>query len=150
MVLAAAHRFDASQPAQACLLLERVVDSAPPGPPRAELLRRLARYRSHSGQSLADGRPTWKHALHEAAGHRESRIVINLDRCVVALNSGDLLEARFLAEEALADIERGHGNAALEAQCCAGLALLGFMLCRRRGPNSSGAPWRAPRTSPSG
>jgi DNA-binding CsgD family transcriptional regulator len=130
IVLAAEHRFDASQPAQARLLLERVVDSGPPGPPRAELLRRLARYRSHSGQSLAVWAADLEGALHEAAGHRESRIVINLDRCVVALNSGDLLEARFLAEAALADIERGHGSAALEAQCCAGLALLDFMLCR--------------------
>ena len=53
----------------------------------------------------------------------------------MALNSGDLLEARFLAEAALADIERGHGSAALEAQCCAGLALLDFMLCRPPRPD---------------
>ena len=135
IVLAAAHRFDASQPAQARLLLERVVDSAPPGPPRAELLRRLARYRSHSGQSLAGWAADLEHALHEAADHRDSRIVINLDRCVVALNSGDLLGARVLAEDALADIERGHGNVALQAQCCAGLALLDFMLCRPPRPD---------------
>jgi hypothetical protein len=135
LVLAAAHRFDASEPAQACVLLERVVDSAEPGPPRAELLRRLAWYRGHSGQSLKEWATDLERALDEAAGHVESRIVINLDRCVVALNSGDLLEAQQLAEQALADIERGHGHAALEAQCCAGLALLGFMLCRPPRPD---------------
>ncbi len=134
-VLAAAHRFDASEPAQACVLLERAVDSAEPGPPRAELLRRLARYRGHSGQSLKEWAADLERALREADGHGESRIVINLDRCVVALNSGDLLGAQRLAEEALDDIERGYGHAALEAQCCAGLALLGFMLCRPPRPD---------------
>ena len=152
LVLAAAHRFDASEPAQACLLLERVIDSAEPGPPRAELLRRQARYRGHSGQSLKEWAADLERALHEAAGHGASRIVINLDRCVVALNSGDLLGAQQIAEQALEDIERGYGHATLEAQCCAGLALLGFMLCgaARPGPTSSGGPWRAPRTSPYG
>lgn len=48
----------------------------------------------------------------------------------LALNSGDLLASRQNAEEALEAIERGDGNAALEAQYCAGLALLDFMLCR--------------------
>ena len=48
----------------------------------------------------------------------------------LALDSGDLLASKQLAEEALEDIERGDGNAALEAQYCAGLALLDFMLCR--------------------
>jgi DNA-binding CsgD family transcriptional regulator len=135
MVRAAAHRFDASQPAQARLLLEGVIDSAEPGPCRAELVRRLARYRGHSGQSLPAWAADLEWALREAADHRESRIVINLDRCVVALNSGDLMAARLIAGEALADIERGDGNAALEAQCCAGLALLDFMLCRPPRPD---------------
>ena len=134
-VLAAAHRFDASQPAQARLLLERVIDSADRGPWRAELMRRLARYRGHSGQSLPGWAADLERALHEAADHRESRIVINLDRCAVALNSGDLLAARLIAEETLDDIERGDGHTALEAQCCAGLALLDFMLCRPPRPD---------------
>jgi DNA-binding CsgD family transcriptional regulator len=135
MALAAAHRFDASQPGQARLLLERVVESAEPGPLRAELLRRLARYRGHSGQSLPAWAADLQRALHEAADHHESRIAINLDRCVVALNSGDLRTARLIAEEALKDLERGSGNAALEAQCCAGLALLDVMLCQPSRPD---------------
>ncbi|MGH3121193.1 MAG: AAA family ATPase, partial [Streptosporangiaceae bacterium] len=152
LVLAAAHRFDASEPAQACLLLERVIDSAEPGPPRAELLRRQARYRGHSGQSLKEWAADLERALHEAAGRGASRIVINLDRCVVALNSGDLLGAQQIAEQALEDIERGYGHATLEAQCCAGLALLGFMLCRPPRPDLirralAGAPHQPVRLS---
>ena len=152
VVLAAAHRFDASEPARACLLLERVVDSAEPGPARAELLRRLARYRGHSGQSLQEWGADLERALREADGHGESRIAINLDRCVVALNSGDLLGAQQIMGEALDDLERGSRNVSLEAQCCAGLALLGFMLCQPPRPDLirralAGAPRQPVRLS---
>ena len=45
-------RFQASDPARACSLLESVIDAEPPGPARAELRRRLARYCVFRGEPL--------------------------------------------------------------------------------------------------
>ena len=65
-VLAAEQRFEASDPARACYLLEGIIDAEPPGPARAELLRRAARYRAFRGEPMAAWAAALGRALDEA------------------------------------------------------------------------------------
>ena len=63
IILAAEQRFEASDPARASRLLESIADSVPPGPARAELWRRLARYRAVCGAPMAAWTASLDHAL---------------------------------------------------------------------------------------
>ncbi len=127
IILAAEQRFEASDPARACRLLESVVDPMPPGPARAELWRRLARYRAICGAPMAAWTALLDRALHEVGDDAALRAVILMDKGVSASNAGDLPDAIRIAEQVLELADRT-GNKALEAQCCAGLAFATFVL----------------------
>ncbi len=62
VVLAAEQRFTSSDPARACSLLEAILSTIPAGPARAEVLRRLARYRAFRGEPVA----AWTAMLQDA------------------------------------------------------------------------------------
>jgi DNA-binding CsgD family transcriptional regulator len=127
IVLAAEQRFQASDPGGACSLLESIIDAAPPGPARAELRRRLARYRVFCGEPLASWTASLKRALDEAGDNTAVRAVIMMDQTVAASHAGDLTEAIRTAELILELAERAEDKP-LEAQCCAGLAFATFLL----------------------
>jgi DNA-binding CsgD family transcriptional regulator len=126
-VLAAEQRFEASDPARACSLLESVIDAEPPGSARAELRRRLARYRVFRGEPLAAWVTSLGHALDEAGDDAAVRTVIMMDQTVAASHAGNLPDAIRSAELNLELAER-MADEPLEAQCCAGLALATFLL----------------------
>lgn len=125
-VLAAGARFEASDPARACSLLEGVIDAEPPSPARAELQRRLARYRVFCGEPLASWTASLARALDEAGGNTDVRAVIMLDQAVAASHAGNFPEAIRSAKLTLVLAERT-GNKSLEAQCCAELAFTTFL-----------------------
>jgi DNA-binding CsgD family transcriptional regulator len=127
IILAAEQRFEASDPARACSLLESVVHSMPAGPARAELWRRLARYRAILGAPMATWSAWLDRALDETGDDDSLRAVIMMDRAVSASNAGNLVEAIRIGEQVLALAGRT-GDKALEAQCCAGLAFATFAL----------------------
>jgi len=126
-VLAAEQRFQASDPARACSLLESVVDTEPPGPARAELRRRLARYCLFRGEPLSAWTASLRRALHEAGDDSAVRAVIMMDQTAAASHAGDLPHAIRSAELTLELAERT-ADKRLEAQCCAGLAFATFLL----------------------
>jgi len=126
-VLAAEERFEASDPARACCLLEDVIDAVPTGSARAELLRRAARYRASRGEPMAAWAAALRHALDEAGDDTALRAVIMMDQAVAASDAGNLREAIRIAELIL-ELAGRPGDRALEAQCCAGLALWTFAL----------------------
>jgi DNA-binding CsgD family transcriptional regulator len=126
VILAAEQRFEASDPTRACSLLESVVDSMLPGPGRAEVWRRLARYRATRGAPLEAWTAALDHALHEAGDDVALRAVILMDQSVSTNNAGHVVEAFVIAEQALA-LAGQTQNRALEAQCCAGLAFGNFV-----------------------
>lgn len=127
VILAAEQRFEASDPARACCLLEGIMDTARPGPARAELLRRLARYRAFSGGPTAGWTASLAQALDEAGGDLGLRAVILMDQMVCACYAGNLARAISTSELILELTDRS-GDKALEAQCCAGLAFSAFVL----------------------
>jgi DNA-binding CsgD family transcriptional regulator len=127
VILAAEQRFEASDPARACSLLESVVNLMPPGPARAELWRRLARYRAIRGAPMAAWNISLDRALQEAGDDARLRTVIMMDQAVSASNAGNLPKAIRIREQALLLAGRTH-DVALEAQCCAGLAFATFVL----------------------
>ncbi len=127
IVLAAEQRFEASDPARACSLLESVIESVTPGSPRAELWRRLARYRAIRGAPMASWKASLDRALQEAGDDASMRAVIMMDQAVAASNGGNLPEAIRIGEQVL-ELAGQVGNKALEAQSCAGLAFAAFML----------------------
>ena len=124
-VLAAEERFEASDPARACRLLQDVIDAVPTGPARAELLRRAARYRAFRGEPVAVWGAALGRALDEAGDDTAVRAVIMLDQAVAASLAGDLRGAIRTAEVIL-ELAGQAGDPALEAQCCAGLAVATF------------------------
>ena len=126
-VLAAEQRFEASDPARACSLLESIIDAVPPGPARAGLRQRLARYRVFSGGSLAAWTASLGRALDEAGDDTSVRAVIMMDQTVAATHAGDLPEA-IRSAELILDLAERTGDKLLEAQCCAGLAFAAFLL----------------------
>ena len=83
-VLAAEERFEASDPARACRLLEDIIDAMPAGPARAELLRRAARYRAFRGEPMAAWAAALGRALDEAGDDTALRAVIMMDQAVAA------------------------------------------------------------------
>jgi DNA-binding CsgD family transcriptional regulator len=134
IVLAAEQRFEASDPARACSLLESVIDSMPPGPPRAELWRRLARYRAIRGAPMALWTASLDAALQEAGEDAHVRAVIMMDQAVSMSNAGDLPEAIRIGEQVI-ELTGRTGDKALEAQGCAGLAFASFVLGRGLRPD---------------
>jgi DNA-binding CsgD family transcriptional regulator len=124
-VLAAEERFEASDPARACRLLEDIIETAPAGPARAELLRRAARYRAFRGEPMAAWAAALGRALDEAADNTALRAAIMMDQAVAARLAGDLRQAVRTAELIL-ELTGRAGDPALEAQCCAGLAMAAF------------------------
>ena len=126
-VLAAEQRFQASDPARACSLLESVIDAEPPGPARAELRRRLARYCVFRGEPLVTWTASLRRALAEAGDDSTVRAVIMMDQTAAASHAGDLAHAIRSAELTLELAERT-ADKRLEAQCCAGLAFATFLL----------------------
>ena len=126
-ILAAEQRFEASDPARACFLLESVIDTAQGGPARAELCRRLARYRAFRGAPTAAWTASLTRALDEAGDDAGLRAVILMDQVACASYAGNLAGAISTAELVL-ELTGSAGDKALEAQCCAGLALATLML----------------------
>jgi DNA-binding CsgD family transcriptional regulator len=125
IVLAAEQRFESSDPGRACSLLEGILDAVPAGPGRAEILRRLARYRVFRGEPLAVAAATLHQALAHTGHDSALRTVILLDQAVAASNSADSAEAMRCRLLAMESAEKT-GDEALLAQCCAGLAFQAF------------------------
>jgi len=123
--LAADFHFDASDLARAITLLESIVNDVERGPGRAELLRRLARYRSYRGEPLASWAKTLLVALDEAGDDMALRATVLRDLAVAASNEGDQGAAVGYAMSAL-DLAERSGNRALEAQLLAGQVWLTF------------------------
>lgn len=150
IVLAAEQRFEASDPARACSLLESIIDAVQAGPARAELSRRLARYRAFRGEPMAAWTVSLEHALDEAGDDAGLRAVIMMDQAVAATNAGKLPEAVSVAELIL-ELTGRSGDKALEAQCCAGLAFSTFVLGNGRQPDlirrALAGPEQPPRLS---
>jgi DNA-binding CsgD family transcriptional regulator len=125
-VLAAEQRFEESDPARACSLLESAIAAEPPGPARADLQRRLARYRRFCGAPVVSWSAALERALDEAEGDTVARAIIMMDQTVAASIAGDFPAAIRSAGLILELAERA-GDKALEAQSCARLALATFL-----------------------
>ena len=121
-VLAAEERFEASDPARACYLLEDIIDAEPIRSARVELLRRAARYRAFRGEPMAAWTAALGRALDEAGDDTALRAVIMMDQVVAASLAGELREAIRTAELIL-ELAGRATDQAMEAQCCAGLAV---------------------------
>ena len=126
-VLAAEQRFEASDPARACSLLESIIDDELPGPARAELERRLARYRVFRGGPLTAWIAALARALDDAGDDTAVRAVIMMDQTVAASHAGNLPEAIGSARLILESAERT-ADKQLQAQSCAALAFATFLL----------------------
>jgi len=126
VVLAAELRFEASDPSRACSLLEGIIDTVEAGPARAELLRRLARYRAFCGGPAAAWTALLGRALDEAGDDAGLRAVILMDQVVWASYAGNPAGAISTAELIL-ELTSRTGDKAVEAQCCAGLAFSTFV-----------------------
>jgi DNA-binding CsgD family transcriptional regulator len=126
-ILAAEQRFEASDPARACFLLESIIDAEPPGAARAELRRRLARYRVFRGGTLTAWTASLARALDEAGDDMALRTVVMMDQTVAASHAGNLPQAIGSARLILEMAERA-ADKQLEAQCCAALAFATFLL----------------------
>lgn len=124
-VLAAEERFEASDPARACGLLEDIIDAGPTGSARAELLRRAARYRAFRGEPIAAWTAALGRALDEAGDDTALRAVIMMDQVVAASLAGDL-RAAIRTAELISELTGRIADRALEAQCCAALAVATF------------------------
>jgi DNA-binding CsgD family transcriptional regulator len=125
-VLAAEQRFEASEPGHACALLEEVIDAEPPGPRRAELKRRLARYRVFCGEPLASWTASLVRALDDVGDDLAVRAVIMMDQATAAIYSGSF-PAAIRSAELVQELAVRTENKPLEAQCRAGLALATFL-----------------------
>jgi DNA-binding CsgD family transcriptional regulator len=126
VILAAEQRFDESDPARACSLLESVIDAEPPGPARADLQRRLERYRMFRGEPLGSWTAALGRALDEAGDDAAVRAIIMMDQTVAASLAGNFPEA-IRSAELILDLAERTGDKALEAQSCARLALATFL-----------------------
>ena len=124
--LAADFHFDASDLSRAITLLESIINDVERGPGRAELLRRLARYRSYRGEPLASWAKTLLVALDEAGDDMALRATVLLDLGVAASNEGDQGAAADYVLSAL-DLAERSGNRALEAQLLAGQVWTRFL-----------------------
>jgi DNA-binding CsgD family transcriptional regulator len=125
MRLEAENRFEASEPTRACALLEEVVGAMTPGPARAELLRRLARYSAYRGGSPRRRVEMLTTALDEAGDDLALQSAIAFDRATTAGLVGQEVAAIEYSTLALQLAERA-GDANLVAQICALLAFHAF------------------------
>jgi DNA-binding CsgD family transcriptional regulator len=124
IAIEAENRFEASEPARACTLLEAVVEDMPPGPARAELLRRLARYSAFRGEPL-QWMTMLNRALDESGDDQALRCTIAMDLAVAANNFGDEATARKHTALAM-ELAEQSGDAAVQAQLYAGMAFVAF------------------------
>jgi DNA-binding CsgD family transcriptional regulator len=122
-VMAAQERFEASDPARACQLLDRLIEVMPTGPARAELLRRAARYRTFCGTPLGDWAAALERALAEAGDDTALRAVIMLDQTVATSQAGEEIGTAW----PIVELAARTGDRALEAQCCAAVAFATFL-----------------------
>jgi DNA-binding CsgD family transcriptional regulator len=148
IVLAAEQRFEASDPICACSLLESVVDAEPPGPARAELLRRMARYRVSHGEPPSSWAASLGRVLEEAGGDHAARTAIMMDQVVAATYAAEFPEAIRSATMVLETAERA-GDKPLEAQSCAALALAEFLHGGGTRPDLISRALAGPEQSPS-
>ena len=146
-VLAAEERFEASDPARACFLLEDIIDAVRAGPAHAELLRRVARYRAFCSGPVSAWAVALGRALDEAGDDTALRAVIMMDQVVAASHAGNLREAIRIAELIL-ELAGRAGDRALEAQCCAGLAFATFAAGHGLRPDLISRALAGPRPSP--
>ncbi len=126
IVLAAEQRFASSDPARACALLESVLDTIPAGPERAEVIRRLARYRAFRGEPVARWMAMLREALAQAGPDPALRAAIMLDQAVAAISAGDYAAARRCGSLAAQSAEQA-ADGALVARCYAALAFEAFL-----------------------
>ncbi len=126
VLLAAEQRFAARDPGRARALLEDLLPAVPPGPARAEVLRRLMRYRVFCGEPLAAQLALLDEALAEAGDDQMLRTRIQLDRAVLVTNMGDPPAGVGWVERALRNARRA-GDGQLVGECSAGLAYLSFV-----------------------
>jgi DNA-binding CsgD family transcriptional regulator len=146
-VLAAEERFEASDPAQACRLLEGIIDTVPAGPAHAELLRRVSRYRVFCGKPVAAWTASLRRAFNEAGEDTALRAVIMMDQAVAASRAGNFRETIRSAEMVLGLADEV-GDVALEAQCCAALAFAAFRLGEGLRPDLISRALAGPPQSP--
>ncbi len=123
-IMEAENRFEASEPARACALLEAVIGAMPSGPERAELLRRLARYSAFLGDPT-QWITTLTKALEESGEDPVLRGAIAMDLAVAANNLSDERTALEYTEQAVELVEQS-GDAALQARLYAGMAFVRF------------------------
>jgi DNA-binding CsgD family transcriptional regulator len=126
IVSTAEYAFEASEPARARALIATVIDELEPGRPRAELLRREARYLIHSGERFAEWMRALTAALDEAGDDTAFRAEVLLDIGVVYSNIGDQVSAFDYGMQTL-ELARVGGHEALEAQAAAGMAWGSFL-----------------------
>ena len=144
IAIEAENRFEASEPARACTLLEAVVEDMPPGPARAELLRRLARYSAFRGEPL-QWMTMLNRALDESGDDQALRCTIAMDLAVAANNFGDEATARKHTALAM-ELAEQSGDAAVQAQLYAGMAFVGFQP-GRGGPARLDRAWPVRRAA---
>lgn len=125
-MLAAEQRFASRDPERARSLFEDILGDVPAGPDRAELLRRLARYRAFSGEPLTAWADTLTEALAHAGQDPGLRAAIQLDQAVVYSNLGDQAAALGCGLQAMEAAQRA-GDGPVVGQCSAGLAYLAFV-----------------------
>jgi DNA-binding NarL/FixJ family response regulator len=126
VILAAEQRFASSDPARACSLLEAILSTIPAGPARAEVVRRLARYRAFRGEPIGAWTAMLQDALSQAGPDPALCGLIVLDQAVAAISAGDYAEARRYGLLAAGAADRS-ADAALVARCQAALAFAAFM-----------------------
>ncbi len=125
-MLAAEQRFAVRDPGRARALLEELLPAVPGGQTRAEVLRRLMRYRAFCGEPLANQVATLAEAEAEAAGDPVLRTRIQLDQAVLLANMGDPPAGRDRVVQALRGAQQA-GDQQLAGECSAGLAFLSFV-----------------------
>jgi DNA-binding CsgD family transcriptional regulator len=123
--LQAEYLFEAPDPAGACALLEAIISDIPPGPPRADLLRRLARYLAFQGDPMTAWTPRLMTAMDEAGDDPALRAAIILDLAVAASFTGNQTAIGRYGTVALEVVEHA-GDRALQAQIYAWLAVAAF------------------------
>lgn len=126
VVLAAEQRFASSDPVRACSLLEAILGTIPAGPARAEVVRRLARYRAFRGEPVAAWTAMLQDALSQAGPDPALCALIVLDQAVAAISAGDYAGARRYGLLA-AGAANQTADGALAARCHGALALAVFM-----------------------
>jgi DNA-binding CsgD family transcriptional regulator len=118
--------FLIGETARACDLLEKVVGHMPPGPPRAEMLRRLARYLTHRGGLISTWATTLGMALEESAEDRSLRASILVDAMFATTYTDDLAAPDAYLDLAVTAVEELHDEV-LAAQLNAALARISLV-----------------------